>query len=192
MPKNIAVILGHPDSQSLCGAIAARYLKSAAEEGHSVRLFKLGELEFDPVLRGGYRKSQELEPSLLELQKSIHWAEHLVFIYPLWWGAMPAILKGMFDRIFLSGFAYKYREGTSWWDRLLVGRSAHAIVTMDTPPWYYRLVYSMPGHHQIKKTILEFCGIKPVKITSFGPVRHASEAKINKWLAKVESFAKRA
>jgi NAD(P)H dehydrogenase (quinone) len=189
VPKNITVILGHPDASSFCNAIAEKYAASARAAGHTVKLFKLGEIDFDPVLRHGYNKRQELEPALLEIREAISWAQHLVFVYPTWWGSMPAILKGMFDRIFLPGYAFKYRKNSSWWDRLLVGRSAHAIVTMDTPPWFYRLVYTMPGHHQIRKTILEFCGIKPVRITSFGPVRDASEVRRSKWLLKVERLA---
>jgi NAD(P)H dehydrogenase (quinone) len=189
VPKNITVILGHPDASSFCHAIAEKYAASARAAGHSVRLFKLGEIAFDPVLRHGYREQQELEPALVEIREAISWAQHLVFVYPIWWGSMPAILKGMFDRILLPGYAFRYRKDSSWWDRLLAGRSAHAIVTMDTPPWYYRLVYTMPGHHQMKKTILEFCGIKPVQITSFGPVRTASEAQRSKWLMKIEKQA---
>lgn len=189
MPKNITIILGHPDSSSFCNAIAEQYAASARSVGHTVRLFKLGELVFDPVLRHGYQQRQALEHALVEIRDAISWAQHLVFVYPIWWGSMPAILKGMFDRIFLPGYAFKYREDSLWWDRLLVGRSAHAIVTMDTPPWYYRLIYTMPGHHQIKKTILKFCGIKPVQITSFGPIRNASETQRNIWLRKVERLA---
>ncbi|MBE0483847.1 MAG: NAD(P)H-dependent oxidoreductase [Bacterioplanes sp.] len=189
MSKNITVILGHPDESSFCNAIAEEYVTSARAAGHTVRLFKLGQVEFDPVLRHGYNARQELEPALVEIRESISWAHHLVFVYPIWWGSMPALLKGMFDRIFLPGYAFKYRKDSQWWDRLLVGRSAHAIVTLDTPPWYFRLIYSMPGHHQMKKTILEFCGIKPVKITSFGPVRGTSEAQRSKWLLKVKRHA---
>ena len=173
MAKKITVILGHPDASSFCGAIADQYIAAARLAGHQVRLFRLGEIVFDPVLRHGYS-----------------WAEHLVFIYPIWWGSMPAILKGMFDRIFLPGYAFKYRQNSSWWDKLLSGRSAHVIATMDTPPWYFRLVYTMPGHHQIRKTILEFCGIKPVRITSFGPIRHASEVRRSRWLKQVERAAR--
>lgn len=189
MPKNITVILGHPDSSSFCHALAEKYATSAQAAGHTVRLFKLGELAFDPVLRHGYQQRQELEPALVEIREAILWAQHLVFVYPTWWGSMPAILKGLFDRIFLPGYAFQYRKDSQWWDRLLAGRSAHAIVTMDTPPWYYRLVYSMPGHHQIKKTILEFCGIKPVRITSLGPIRQASAAQRSNWLLKIERQA---
>jgi NAD(P)H dehydrogenase (quinone) len=189
MAKNIVLILGHPDAESYCGALAAAYAEAAKEAGHKVKFFKLGEISFDPILHHGYNQIQELEPGLKEIQEAVIWAKHLVFVYPTWWGAMPSLLKGMFDRVFLPGYAFKYRENSQFWDKLLAGRSAHAIVTMDTPPWYYRLVYKMPGHIQIKKTILGFCGIKPVKITSFGPIRFASAAKRDKWKQRVKQFA---
>ena len=190
MSKNIVVILGHPDSLSYCGALATAYAQAAQEAGCNVKLFKLGEITFDQTLHHGYNKRQELESGLVEIQQAITWANHLVFVYPIWWGAMPALLKGFFDRVFLPGYAFKYRDKSQLWDKLLAGRSAHVIVTMDTPPWYFRLIYKMPGHHQIKKTILEFCGVKPVKITSLGPVRFASSAQRDKWLQQVKQYAK--
>lgn len=189
--KHIVIILGHPDAASFCGAMADAYQQSAIAAGHSVRLFRLGEIEFDPVLHHGYNKRQELEPGLLEIRDAISAAEHLVFIYPIWWGSMPALLKGMFDRVFLPGYAFKYREGSPLWDRLLSGRSGHALICMDTPPWYFRWVYRMPAHHQMKRVILEFCGIKPVKISSFGPVRHATIEKRARWLKQVRRFAQK-
>jgi putative NADPH-quinone reductase len=89
---------------------------------------------------------------LINAQNDITWAEHLTLVYPIWWGGIPALLKGFFDRVFLPGFAFKYRKGSPFPDKLLKGRTAHLLVTMDTPPWYYRWVYRMPGLHQMRKT----------------------------------------
>lgn len=190
--SNILIILGHPDADSFCGAMADAYLQSALAAGHSARLFRLGEMTFDPVLRHGYRQRQELEPCLLEIREAISAAQHLVFVYPIWWGGPPALLKGLFDRVFLPGYAFRYRQGSQFWDRLLSGRRAHALVSMDTPPWYFRLVYRMPGHNQMKRTILEFCGIKPVKISSFGPLRFSTQQQRERWLDQVRAFARKA
>jgi len=192
MSKRILVILGHPDSDSLCSAIAASCVVGAREAGNEVKLISLGDLSFDPVLHKGYARIQELEPDLVAAQEAITWSQHIVFVYPTWWGGMPALLKGFLDRVFLPGFAFQYREGSRFWDRLLSGRSAHLFVTMDTPPWYYRLVYRMPGHNQMKRTILEFSGIKPVGITSFGPVRGSSQQQREKWLGLAKSCGYRA
>lgn len=192
MNKKILVILGHPAKTSFCGALAESYVTGAKESGHEVRLLELGALKFDPILHEGYTKIQELEPDLVEAREAITWAQHLVFVYPVWWGTMPALLKGFLDRVFLPGFAFKYRSGSQFWDRLLAGRSAHILVTMDTPPWYFRLVYRMPGHNQMKRTVLEFCGIKPVKITSIGPIRNSTVKSRERWLAKAGFYGRRA
>ena len=165
-------------------------MEGAKETGHEVRLISVGDLSFDPLLRTGNASSQELEPDLVAAQAAITWAQHIVFVYPIWWGSMPALLKGFIDRVFLPGFAFKYREGSPFWDRLLSGRSAHLLVTMDAPPWFFRWVYRMPGHNQMKRAILGFCGIKPVSIASFGPIKGSTQQKREKWLGQVKAYGR--
>lgn len=142
------------------------------------------------MLHAGYRGKQAPEADLLAAQEAIRWAEHLVFVYPTWWGGLPALLKGFVDRVFLPGFAFRYREDSPGWDRLLGGRSARLLVTMDTPPWYYRWIYRMPGHQQMRRTILEFCGVRPVRISSFGPVKVSSAARRGQWLEAARRAAR--
>jgi len=182
----ILLINGHPSRESFCYALSQAYKQGAQSVGAEVREINIGDLKFSPNLAHGYRKRTELEEDLLKAQDSIRWAEHLVFSYPTWWGTMPALLKGFIDRTFLPGFAFKYRDNSIWWDRLLTGRSARVIVTMDSPVWFFRLVNGKPGHKAMKKMILEFCGIKPVRITSFGSVKRSSENQRIRWLEKVK------
>lgn len=191
MAQRILVILGHPAPNSLCAGMAHAYREGAQAAGAEVRLLDLSTMDFNPLLHAGYRGLQPLEPDLLAAQASITWAEHLVWVYPIWWGAMPALQKGFIDRVFLPGYAFKYREGSSLWDRLLAGRSAELLVTMDSPPWYFRWVTRMPGHHQMKKAILEFCGIRPVKVHSFGPVRTASAQRLGEWVEQARALGAR-
>lgn len=192
MKQNILIILGHPDSSSFCGSLAKAYIEGAKESGAEVRELKLGELKFDPILWKGYKKIQELEPDLIKAQELIKWSNHLVFVYPTWWGAMPALMKGFFDRVLLPGFAFNYRDNSVRWDKLLSGRTAHLLVTMDTPSWYYRWVFHRPGHNQIKKTILGFCGIKVVKISEFTPIKSSSQQKRQEWIALAKSLGSKA
>lgn len=192
MKKNILVILGHPDTNSFCGALTKAYIDSAKISGSEVRELQLGELKFDPILWNGYNKIQELEPDLAKAQELIQWSNHMVFIYPNWWGAMPALMKGFFDRVFLPGFAFKYRKNSQFWDKLLSGRTAHLMVTMDTPTWYYRWIYRKPGHNQMKRTILGFCGIKVVKITEFSPIKDSSKQQREKWIAIAKDLGSKA
>ncbi len=190
-PKKILIINGHPDKESFCFELAKKYLKGAESTKAVCKLINLIDLKFNPILLAGYRERTELEPDLLKTQKDILETDHLVFVYPTWWGTYPAILKGFFDRVFLPGFAFKYRENSLLWDKLLKGKTARLIVTMDTPKWYYSLVYKSPGHHSIKKGVLEFCGIKPVKITSFGPIKTSDETKRKKWLNEIETLGQK-
>ncbi|MFL1546509.1 NAD(P)H-dependent oxidoreductase [Pseudomonas sp. O39] len=184
MHQRILVILGHPSTTSLCSALAEAYIHSAKVAGHPVRVLSLGDLTFDPVLHHGYTQIQALEPDLLSAQSDILWATHLAFVFPIWWGGIPALLKGFIDRIFLPGFAFKYREGKLFPDKLLLGRTAHLLVTLDTPPWYYRWFYRMPGIHQLRSATLAFCGIQPIKTLLFGPVLGSTPAQRAKWLTQ--------
>jgi len=188
MNKKILIIDGHPDSGSLCTALAKRYKNGADSVGSDCELIRLAELDFSPILKYGYRKRTVLEPDLEKTWESISKADHLVFVYPNWWGTYPSLLKGFIDRIFLPGFAFDYQEKSPLPKKLLVGKSARLIVTTDTPNWYYNIVYGRPGHNSMKKNILNFCGIKPVKIKTVGIVKNSNDSKREEWLNKIEQM----
>ena len=178
------IILGHPDKKSLCAAIADNYEKGAMEKGGEVERINLSELSFNPNLKQGYRVPQNLEPDLLEAQRLIKWANHLVIVYPVWWGSTPARLKGFLDRTFLPGFAFKKRENSTGWDKLLSGKSARLIVTSNSPSWWLYLNYFHPGVNMMKKAVLEFCGVSPINVTSFDSLQEVSEKRIEGILYK--------
>jgi len=188
--KKILVVLGHPDKESFNGALAEAYAEGAREGGAEVKVTAITDLKFDPILWKGYKERQELEPDLTELQEKIRWAEHLVFIFPIWWGGMPALLKGLFDRMWLPGFAFKFK-GYLRWEGLLKGRSARIIVTMNTPKWVYWLLFGGPGG-VAKKSVLWFSGIKPVRITAIGSLVDAKEEYRQKWLKRVRQLGQAA
>lgn len=188
--KKILIINANPNKNSLCAELAQSYKKGAEQSGATCTLVHLSDLKFNPLLTGGFKEEQALEPDLVTMQQEIAAADHLVFAYPTWWATYPALLKGFVDRVFLPGFAFKYREGSMLWDKLLAGKTAHLLVTMDAPVFYYKWFAKAPGHHSMKKGILEFCGVKPVKITSFGTVRASKEPTRNQWIAKAEMLGK--
>ncbi|WP_139995129.1 NAD(P)H-dependent oxidoreductase [Paenibacillus paridis] len=188
MKSKIVIVNGHPDSQSFCSALSDAYAEGVKSTDAQIRKIELSQLRFEPNLRFGYRQRTELEEDLIEAQKLISWADHLVFVYPTWWGAMPAILKGFIDRVFLPGFAFKYRENSNLWDKLLTGKSAHLIVTSDTPSWYNRLIYRRAGLLVMKRNILQFCGITPVRITELGPIKPSSPERRAEWLEKAKQL----
>ena len=186
--KKILIINGHPDKESLCFALAESYKKGADSASADCKLIHLIDLDFNPILNHGYRKISVLEPDLVKMQAEILAADHLVFVYPNWWSTFPALLKGFIDRVFVPNFAFKYRENSVFWDKLLAGKTARLIVTMDTPWWYYWLINKNAGHNAMRVGVLEFCGIKPVKISVFTPVKSSDEAQRKKWLAEAEEL----
>lgn len=188
MKKRVLVLLGHPSNDSLCASLAQSYIEGAQKAGHEVRYTAVGQLQFDPLLHNGYETIQSLEPDLVQFQQDMAWAQHVVWVYPIWWGTMPALLKGLIDRTFLPGFAFKFHPGQWMAEQLLTGRSAHLMVTMDTPPWYDRWVYRQPGQQQMKRLILEFCGIQPVAVTRFGPVKDSTTQQRARWLARAHAL----
>lgn len=184
--KKILIINGHPDKESFCFALADAYKKGAQASGAEVKEIIVADLQFNPNLQFGYRKRTELEQDLLEARELIKWATHLVWVYPVWWATFPAILKGFIDRVFLPGFAFKKREGSLLWDKYLKGKSARIISTLDQPVWYYWLINKRPSYWAMKKNILNFCGIAPVKATTIGPIRLSKASFRQRWLEKTE------
>lgn len=186
--KKILIINGHPSRTSFDSGLAQAYKKGALSAGAEVQEIQIGQLDFDPNLSSGYQTIQALEPDLLSAQAKINWADHLLWVHPVWWGGLPAVTKGFIDRVFLPGFAFQYRPDSVWWDKLLKGKTAHIITTLDQPGWYYWLVYGRPSINQLKKCVLKFCGITPVRVTCVGPVRHSNDNFRKAWLNKVTTM----
>ena len=189
--KKIAIINGHPNKDSFNFGVAEAYKAGAIETGAEVREIIIRDLNFNPDLQFGYQKRMELEPDLMKAWETIQWADHLVWVHPVWWGGFPAIMKGFIDRLFLPGIAYKYRENSVWWDKLLKGKTAHILTTLDQPGWYYRLFFGRPSVNQLKKSILEYCGVKPVKLTYIGIIRNSKDEQRTQWLKKVKELGKK-
>lgn len=187
--KKILIINGHPNKTSFCSAIAGTYARAAAAAGNEVDLLNLYEMQFDPNFTGSYEKeSVQAEPDILNARKKISDAQHLLIVHPVWWGSVPALLKGFFDKTLVPGFAFKYRKNSIRWDKLLAGKTASIIYTSDTPPWFYRLVYQAPSVNMLRKRVLHFCGIKTNRVIGFGPMRHSSPQKRADWLKQTEKL----
>jgi len=180
--KKILVIQAHPDPESFNAALAKAYIQGAENAGAEVKLLVISELKFDPVLRYGYRKRTELEPDLVLAWEWICWADHLVWVHPVWWGGLPALSKGFIDRLFLPGMAFSYKENSNFQIKLLRGKTANILTTLDQPGWYYWLMYGRPSVNMLKRSTLQFCGINPVQVNYFGIVRNSNAAQRKKWL----------
>ena len=191
MGKKILVILGHSSNDSFNNTLADAYIEGAKSSGAEVQKLSIPDLKFDPILHEGYNKIQKLEPDLVKAQEMIKWAEHMVWVYPTWWGSMPALLKGFIDRVFLPGYAFNFRKDSPLWDKHLKGRTAHLIVTMGGPPLYYKFAMFSPGIRMMGKGTLEFCGIKVKKKTIIGNIRKLSQEQVDKYSVIVRKKGER-
>lgn len=179
------VIDGHPNPESLTAALAARYAQAYGE----AELLVLRDLAFDPNMHVGYRGTQPLEPDLIEAQAAIGRADRVVLVAPVWWGSIPALAKGFFDRTFLPGWAFRYRK-SGLVDGLLAGRTGRVIVTTDSPWWYLRLVGDTTVRH-VRGRILRFSGLRGVSAMRLGPVRNSTASQREAWLERVAAAARR-
>lgn len=203
----VLIVNGHPDKASFCSEIYKVYKENIDASSHDIAHLNLGELFFDPVLRYGYRTRMTVDPIIEESQKLIQWADHLVFIYPIWWSSMPSLLKGWIERVFTPGIAYSsnysgfflmnYIRGRQF-KKLLSGRTADIIVTSMAPTFFYKIFsgpISVPDSYGIsvlKNAVLSHCGIKTKKILVLGNMRRESntiETRL-KFLQAVEKRAK--
>lgn len=185
MTRRIFIWLAHPKAGSLCAAIADAYQAGAERSGSDVRRQNLSEMCFEMESFSGYgENSPALEPDLRAWQANIAWADHLLFVHPYWWGAMPTKAKAVLDRALEPGFGFKYHSRGMRWDKLLKGKSGDAIITSDTPPLIDALLYRKPARRVMKNQVFGFCGVKTRSVVQFGSVKTASETKINGWIAR--------
>lgn len=193
MPDRIALIQAHPDAAGghLCHALAQAYADGAREAGREVRVIDLAQLDF-PLLRSQKDWLEgKLPAALLPAQETIRWADHLVFVFPLWLGDMPALLKGFLEQIARPGFAFEKLEGNPLGKKLLTGRSARVVVTMGMPAAVYRWIFRAHSLRSLERNILGFVGIAPIHESLVGGVEGLGEAGAQRWLDEMEDLGRR-
>ena len=183
----IFILLAHPDKETFNGSIADAYESKALELGHQVKRRNLGEMDFDPILWKGYKVVQELEPDLKQAWENILWCDQWIIIYPVWWGSVPALLKGFLDRTLLPSFAFKYHEKDPLWDKLLKGRSALLVTTADAPKLWLWWQYKNSDLNTMKEAVLKFCGFSPVKTKRITRLRYLTDVQRQREIDKLIS-----
>ncbi|TNF37769.1 MAG: flavodoxin family protein [Gammaproteobacteria bacterium] len=189
MSKRILIIQGHPDaSQQHYGhALAAAYEQGARSAGHEIRNIQVATLDF-PILRSydDFYKGDAI-PLIKQCQDDFRWADHVVMIYPLWMGSMPALLKAFIEQLFRPGFAMQSSEDGKSWTKLLKGKSAHIIVTMGMPAIAYRWFYGAHSLKSLERNILKFSGMGPIRESLIGLVE-TSPGNRQRWLEKMHKM----
>ena len=196
MPKTVAILQGHPDpaGSHLCHALADAYAEGAAAAGHRVLRVEIARIDV-PVLRDQRAfETGELPASLAEAKDAVIAADHVVLVFPLWLGTMPALLKAFLEQVMRPGtaFAYPATQSGGFAKTLLDGRSARVVVTMGMPAFLYRLWYLGHGIAGMRRNILNFVGIGPVRETLYGMVEAAGDARRRKWIAAMRRLGAKA
>ena len=189
MPRRAAIIQGHPDPSGnhLCHALADAYAEGAIAAGHQVMRIELAQLDF-PLLRTQQDfETGHIPVTLVPARDAIVAAEHLLIVFPLWLGTMPALVKAFFEQLMRSGIAFQYQK--QWFPKqLLSGRSARLVVTMGMPALIYRWYFRAHGLRGLERNVLRFAGMKPVRETLFGMVQGADEPRRRRWLDKMRNY----
>ena len=194
MPRRVVVIQGHPDPDPnrFCRALADAYAAGAMAAGHPVRRIEVAQLDFPILHTKEDFQSGEAPEAIRQAQETIGWAEHLLIVYPLWLGSMPALLKAFLGQVFRPGFATTGDATRGAWRKLLVGKSARIVVTMGMPALVYRWYFRAHSLRSLERNILGFCGIAPIRETLIGMVEAKSDAKRHAALEKIRELGRRA
>jgi len=186
----IAIVVGNPQTDSYCEALGDAYRRGAQSGGHEPKLFVLARMNFDAILREGYRRLQPLEPDLVTAREAMRACDHMVFVFPLWCGDMPAIMKGFIERVLQPDLLAVQASKGKW--NIFKGKSAQIIMTMGMPGWFYRWYYGAHALKLLKRNILSFTGISPVHSTIYGMVEAVGDETRKHWLREVEALGHQA
>jgi putative NADPH-quinone reductase len=188
--QRIVIIQGHPDGGAphFCHALANAYHEGAVAAGHTVTRVDVANLDF-PLLRSQHDwEHGSVPPALLPVQQAVDAATHLVLVFPLWLGDMPALLKGMLEQVARPGFAFRAEGGNPFAHKALAGRSARVIVTMGMPATVYRWYFQAHAIKSLERNILAFVGISPVRRTLIGMLGKIGAARIAQWLERMREL----
>lgn len=189
----ILIIYTYPHHNSLNGAIFDAVIQNL-NNAHDVKIIDLYQEHFNPVLnfdKNNKRRDLFLSTETKKYREAISWSDHLIFIFPIWWSSMPAILKGFIDKVFAQNFAYSYDSNKIIPHKLLCGKTASIIVTHDTPQFIAKYIQKDYGKI-LKKQILEnMCGIRVSALISFPNVRKSSLKRRVNFLNKIKVYARK-
>lgn len=193
--SSVLIVQAHPDggTRHYCHALAEAYATGAVSAGHMLKEINLGEFDV-PLLRSQaqWESRENLPDFVINAQRMIEEADHIVFIYPLWLGSMPALLKAWLEQVLRADFAFSIVPNGMGWDARLGGRSARIVVTMGMPAFFYRLFYMSHSLRAFERNVLKFAGVKPLRHSVIGSVESKSPKGREKWLSRMAKYGEAA
>ncbi|MFW6215661.1 MAG: NAD(P)H-dependent oxidoreductase [Alkalispirochaetaceae bacterium] len=191
----VLIVFDHPYLQSYCAAMMAAVQQGAADGGHEVEVIDLYRDGFAPVMSieelEGYAEGRTQDPKVTEYQRKIEQADHLVFIFPVWWQVMPALTKGFLDRVLLPPWAFEETKGIVPKGKL-THLSATVLTTMGFPHWYYRLHFANALAGALLRGSLRFVGIRRYRWLNLGNVGRIPDSRRKRHLERIRARFSRA
>ncbi|MGN8551470.1 UNVERIFIED_CONTAM: NAD(P)H-dependent oxidoreductase [Microbacterium sp. SLM126] len=191
----ILIVVGTPLAGSLTHSLADSYASAARAGGADVRIVDLAHdaVPEHPSVRAQLRAPRTdddvaLSPDVAAYVADVEWADHVAIFFPQWWGSYPAALKTWIDRVFVSGFAFRYRPTGRLWDKLLTGRTARIVMTMDSPVVWNAWTYRDAPIRSLRNATLAYCGIRVRGVTRLSEVRHRTDADRERWIGGMASL----
>jgi len=194
MSKAIVVIQGHPDPDPghLCRALASGYVEGARAAGHVVTVVDVAALDFPILRRSAAFESEPVPEALAPARDAILAADHIVVVFPLWLGTLPALTKGFFEQVLHRSDMFEQTGGGRWPRGRLRGKSARIVATMGMPAAVFRIWFLGHGVKSLERSILAVAGIKPIRETLFGNVEAVGDATRRKWIDRMRRLGERA
>lgn len=192
----VVIVFNHPYEGSYCSAILKSVESGLVKAGHEIDIIHLDKDQFDPVITAddllAFRNKKAIDPKAINYIQRIKAADHLVFIFPVWWELMPARMKGFIDKIIFPGEFYDYtKSGYGMIPLMRNIKSATVITTMNTPSFIYKFIFGNAIKNSLIKGTLKKTGYKKVEWISFNMVKASSNEKRTRWLEQTEmQFAK--
>ncbi len=188
----VLIVYAHPYEKSFNHAVLESLENGLKKAKHDIDVLDLNAEKFDPVLNkeslAQYSEGTSTDPKVTEYQNRIKNADYLIFVFPVWWTSMPAVLKGFIDKVFLPGFAFS-KSKMMIKPELKHLKGAAIFTTMSAPKLVYRLILRKPVKHVLIRGTLKISGVKKVKWFKFGLIDNSTDKKRKDWLTKVENFA---
>jgi len=187
MPKKIRVIDGHPDLSEAryIHALCNEYCDGAIQAGHDVTRINIASHVFTPLKNNA---DFETEPDQIVQREraKLATADHVVLMFPLWLGSMPAATRAFFEQTARANFFLDADKSERKWPRrMMTGKSARVVITMGMPAIAYKVMFKSASLKAIEKGLFGISGFKPVVHTILGGVNNVSDTKRESWLAEM-------
>ena len=191
------VIYAHPYEKSFCHAVKERVVKALEKTGKEYHLIDLyadfskeATDRFDPILTAAdlklYPAGETNDPQVPRYLDLLKQTDLLIIVFPVWWGLMPAVLKGFFDKVLLPGQAYQRKKSGLLSPMLANIKKALIFNTLGGPTFYHKVILRFPLKQTVGSTTLKVVGVKRVKFVQFGSIKKSTPRQRAKWLAKTE------